>query len=133
MRPGSTGNTHSSSNTKIVHTPGNPTTKSSERRGDERDGVDSVTRGEMVEGDLNRLIEKRHNQRVQSEGERVAEELWGESERRYFARQREENRIAWCHYYRNIAGALYARAQEYIVRAEKLENGHEEHNGHNAR
>ena len=24
----------------------------------------------------------------------------------------------------NIAGALYARAEEYIVRAQKLENGH---------
>jgi predicted acetyltransferase len=80
-----------------------------------------ISRSEQVETDLHRLIERRHDQRVLSEGERAAEELWAESERRYFARQREENRIAWCQYYRNIAEALYARAEEYIVRAEKLE------------
>jgi hypothetical protein len=34
MRPGSAGNTPSSSDTNIVHTTGNPTTKSSERRVD---------------------------------------------------------------------------------------------------
>ena len=79
-----------------------------------------ISRSEQVETDLDHLIEKRHDQRVLSEGERAAEELWAESVRRYFARQREENRIAWCHYYRNIAGALYVRAEEYIVRAEKL-------------
>ena len=102
--------------TETVHTPGN-TAK------DERKQVD-ISRSEQVETDLDRLIQRRHDQRVLSEGERAAEELWAESERRYFARQREDNRIAWCAYYRNIAGALYARAEEYIVRAEKLENGH---------
>jgi hypothetical protein len=80
-----------------------------------------ISRSEQVETDLDRLIERRDAERRKSEGERAAEELWAESERRYFARQWEENRIAWCHYYRNIAGALYARAEEYIVRAEKLE------------
>jgi hypothetical protein len=55
-----------------------------------------------------------------SEGERRAEELWQESVDRYNARRREENRVAWRAYYRGIAGALYARAEEYIVRAEKL-------------
>jgi hypothetical protein len=39
---------------------------------------------------------------------------------RYNSRRREENRIAWCAYYRRVAEALYARAEEYIVRAEKL-------------
>jgi hypothetical protein len=104
------------------HTPGNITK-------DERKQVD-ISRSEQVETDLDRLIERHHDQRVQTEGERAAEELWAESERRYFARQREENRIAWCHYYRNIAGALYARAEEYIIRAEKLEaNGHNRREG----
>jgi hypothetical protein len=84
-----------------------------------------VSRAESVECELDRLIEKRHDQRVQSEGERLEEELWQESVDRYNARRREENRIAWCAYYRRIAGALYARADEYIVRAERLENGHE--------
>jgi hypothetical protein len=82
-----------------------------------------VSRAESVERELDRLIEKRHDQRVQSEGERLEEELWQETVGRYNARRRDENRIAWCAYYRGIAGALYARAEEYIVRAEKLENG----------
>ena len=79
-----------------------------------------ISRSEQVETDLDRLIERRHDQRVQTEGERGAEELWADSERRCFARQREENRIAWCACYRGIAGALYSRAEEYIVWAEKL-------------
>ena len=79
-----------------------------------------VSRAESVERELDRLIEKRHDQRVQSEGERLEEELWQESVDRYNARRREENRIAWCAYYRRIAGVLYARAEEYIVRAEEL-------------
>ena len=86
---------------------------------DERRLVD-ISRSEQVETDLDRLIQRRHDQRVQTEGERLEEELWQESERKHIARRREENRIAWCAYYRRIAGALYARAEEYIVRAEKL-------------
>jgi hypothetical protein len=79
-----------------------------------------ISRTEQVETDLDRLIQRRHDQRVQTEGERLEEELWQESVDRYNARRREENRIAWCAYYRRIAGALYARAEEYIVRAEEL-------------
>ena len=79
-----------------------------------------IARGEATEKELDAMISRRHDQRVASEGERSEEELWAESERKYAARRREENRIAWCAYYRNIAGALYARAEEYIVRAEKL-------------
>jgi hypothetical protein len=82
-----------------------------------------IARGEMVEAELDAMIRRRDEKRRQSEGERLEEELWQESERKHVARRREENRIAWCAYYRNIAGALYARAEEYIVRAEKLENG----------
>ena len=88
-----------------------------------------TTRGETVEAEFDTMI-RRHDQRVLSEGEWLEEDLWQESMKAYNARRREENRIAWCAYYRGIAGALYARAEEYIVRAEKLENGHEERNGH---
>jgi hypothetical protein len=82
--------------------------------------MDTFAKGEATEKELDALIRKRHDQRVASEGERAEEELWAESERKYAARRREENRIAWCAYYRSIAGALYVRAEEYIVRAEKL-------------
>ena len=83
-----------------------------------------IAKGEATEKELDALIRRRHDQRVLSEGELLEEELWQESVDRYNARRREENRIAWCRYYRNIAGALYARAEEYIVRARELENGH---------
>jgi hypothetical protein len=79
-----------------------------------------ISRSEQVETDLDRLIERRDTERRKTEGERLEEELWQESVDRYNARRREENRIAWCAYYRRVAGALYARAEEYIVRAQKL-------------
>jgi hypothetical protein len=79
-----------------------------------------ISRSEHVETDLDRLIERRDTERRKTEGERLEEELWQESVGRYNALRREENRIAWCAYYRNFAGALYARAEEYNGRAEKL-------------
>ena len=54
-----------------------------------------VTRSKLVEAELNQFIEKRHDQRVSDEGQRPAEEVWAESQRRCFARRREENRVAW--------------------------------------
>ncbi len=52
-----------------------------------------------VEGELDNFISRRHEKRIQEEGERPAEEMWAESERRYEARRREENHAAWrrCH------------------------------------
>jgi hypothetical protein len=79
-----------------------------------------ISRGEAVEHELDRLIEKRHDRRVVAEGERPAEEMWAESERRHNARRREENRAAWCEYFCHIAGSLRARAEEYDQRAQTL-------------
>jgi hypothetical protein len=45
--------------------------------------LDVAQRTEMVEAELTRLIEKRHDQRVKTEGERREEELWMPSSRRY--------------------------------------------------
>ena len=56
-----------------------------------------VTRGEMVEAELTRLIEKRSSREMDSDDER--EELWQESVRAYNARGREENHLAWCEYH----------------------------------
>jgi hypothetical protein len=42
-----------------------------------------VSRGEAVEHDLNRLIEKRHDQRKNEEGHTPSEELWKASVERY--------------------------------------------------
>jgi hypothetical protein len=43
---------------------------------------------EKLEADLDALIERRHNQRVATEGERPAEEAWLESERLHIAARR---------------------------------------------
>ena len=75
-----------------------------------------VAPGEAVEADLNRLIERRSRQRDAEE----ESELWKESVRRYNARRREENRLAWCDYFSHLAGSLRARAEEYDHRAQAL-------------
>ena len=75
-----------------------------------------VAPGEAVEADLNRLIERRSRQRDADE----ESELWKESVRRYNARRREENRLAWCDYFSHLAGSLRARAEEYDHRAQAL-------------
>jgi len=74
--------------------------------------------GEMVEAELNRLMEKRSTREMDPDEQ---EELWKASVRRYNARRREANRIAWCDYYRRIAASLQARASEYFERAQRLE------------
>ena len=79
-----------------------------------------IAKSEATEKDLALFITRRHDGRVRDEGERQAEAAWAESERRYFAKRREENRIAWIGYFECIAGALRARAEEYDARAEKL-------------
>jgi hypothetical protein len=54
-----------------------------------------IAHGEIVENELDRLIRKRHDRRVAEEGERPERVAWTESERRYDARRRAENRAAW--------------------------------------
>jgi hypothetical protein len=77
--------------------------------------------GEGVEAELNRLIERRSQQKDPDE----ESELWRESVRRYNARRREENRLAWCDYFSHLAGSLRTRAEEYDRRAALLTNAEE--------
>jgi hypothetical protein len=79
--------------------------------------VMDVAHGAMVEAELNRLIERRSSREIDPD-ERKA--LWQESVRRYNARRREENRLAWCDYFGRLAACLRARAQEYDNRAQVL-------------
>jgi hypothetical protein len=74
--------------------------------------------GEAVESELDRLIERRSRKGEEDPEER--EELWKESVRRYNARRREENRLAWCDYFERLAGSLRTRAEEYDHRAQAL-------------
>ncbi len=62
-----------------------------------------IAKGEAVEHELDAFISKRHDARVAAEGEREAEAVWVESERRHNARRREEHRAAWCEYHRDQA------------------------------
>jgi hypothetical protein len=94
------------------HTPGNTATE-------ERKQVD-ISRSEQVETDLDRLI-KRHDQRVLSEGERQAAELWAESVRRYNARQEADHRLAWFEYEMHLYRIHSGLAAEHLARAERLE------------
>jgi hypothetical protein len=75
-----------------------------------------IARGEMVEKELNAMIECRSRQKDPEE----ASEAWQESVRRYNARRREENRLAWCDYFERLSACLRARAEEYDHRAQML-------------
>jgi len=81
-----------------------------------------VACGEMVEKELDAMIERRSRQKDPDE----ESDLWRESARRYNARQREENRLAWQRYFCRLAGSLRARAHEYDRRAEALMEATEE-------
>jgi hypothetical protein len=76
--------------------------------------------GEAVEAELNRLIARRSRREIDPD---ETEELWKESERRYNARRREENRREWCGYFERLAACLRARAAEYDRRAQALMQG----------
>jgi hypothetical protein len=80
-----------------------------------------IRRSEQVESELDAMIERRARQKNPDE----EHELWRESVRRYNARRREENRLAWCDYFSRLAGSLRARAEECDRRVALLTNAEE--------
>ena len=78
-----------------------------------------IRRSEQVESELDAMIEHRARQKDPDE----EHELWRESVRRYNARKREENRLAWCEYFSRLAWSLRARAEDYDQRAQTLMEG----------
>ena len=84
-----------------------------------------VAKTSAVEAELDNFISRRHEKRIQEEGERPAEEVWAESERRYAARRREENRAAWRKYHQDQAArhraTLEALATYHEGEAAKLQ------------
>jgi hypothetical protein len=93
----------------------------------------SVEHGERVEAELDRIIERRDEERRKTEGERRAEDLWQESVRRYHARRSEDLRTAWHEYEMRLYRIHSGLASEHLARAERLEKGDpqdEERNGH---
>ena len=85
------------------------------RKANERSVMD-IARGELVERELDTMIERRSRQKEPDD----VSERWKESVRRYDARRREKNRLAWCDYFSHLAGSLRARAEEYDRRAQTL-------------
>jgi hypothetical protein len=75
-------------------------------------------RGEIVEAELARLIERRSARETDPD---ELEPSYMESVRVYNARRREENRLAWCAYFASLAACLRTRAEEYDHRARALQ------------
>ena len=69
----------------------------------EEPGEVDISRGEAVEHELNRLIEKRHGQRIANEEQRRIEDGWVESTARYDAERRRELREAWASFHEDQA------------------------------
>jgi hypothetical protein len=65
-----------------------------------------ISKGEIVEAEIDAFIAKRHDRRVVEEGHRTREELWAASERRYFARRDEEACLALLTYHEGKAARL---------------------------
>lgn len=83
-----------------------------------------VARGEMVEKEIDAFISKRHNDRIATEGERQAEEMWSVSERAYFARRDEEQCLERLLAYHEgqaerLSGVLHALVSHHQAEADK--------------
>jgi hypothetical protein len=89
-----------------------------------------VSRGEAVEHELNRLIEKRHDQGATEEQEKL-EDLWMPSVQTYAARREEELRDAWREHFLRMRAVHWSIGDEYDAKLQALENGpREEPNRH---
>ena len=85
--------------------------------------------GEATEKELDRLITRRHDARVSSEGERQAEEMWQESVKRYEEKRRQMARLEWHLHHtaqaERLRRTLEALASHHEEQAAKLEDGKE--------
>jgi hypothetical protein len=70
--------------------------------------------GEAVESELDQFIERRHDRCVDEEGERLAEEMWQESERRHQEKRRLQARAEW-HLYHTAQADRMRRTLEELV------------------
>lgn len=85
-----------------------------------------VEAGERVEKDLDAMIRRADERRRLTEGERLEEDLWAESVRRYNAKRERDLKEEWCEHYRRMRGVHWSLGDEYDAKLKKLEsNGHE--------
>jgi len=75
----------------------------------------NITRGELVEKELDAMIERRSRQKDPQE----ESELWQVSVRAYTARRREEMRAAWCSHHQDQAARLRSTLEALIARHEE--------------
>ncbi len=92
--------------------------------GREELGEVNITRSEGVEHELNRLIERRHDQRTAEERHKPSEELWQASVERYNAERDRQLRTEWAEYHQGQAArhraVLKALIATHEARAAKL-------------
>jgi hypothetical protein len=88
------------------------------KAGREELGEVDVRRGESVEHELNRLIEKRHDQRTTEKGHKPSEELWKASVERYNCERERQLRVAWCEYHQGQAARHRGVLESLIARHE---------------
>jgi hypothetical protein len=77
-------------------------------------------RPEQAESQLEALIERRHTERLATEGEVREHEAWEESEKKQRIAQRTQNRDAWEDYWRRAADFHYGQARECLSRARRV-------------
>jgi hypothetical protein len=87
-------------------------------------GEVDITRSEGIEHELNRLIERRHDQRTAEERHRPSEELWQESVERYNAERDRQLKTEWAENHQGQAAChravLKALIATHEARAAKL-------------
>ena len=83
--------------------------------------LDVSTRSdEAAAAQLERFITQRHEKRKQTEGERLEEELYAESVRRFQERARAERRTRWIDYHRHLQVLHQNLADEHEAERQKL-------------
>ena len=89
--------------------------------------MDTVTRGEATEKELDSLIRRRHDQRATEEAHKPSEDLWAESVRRHHARREQELAWAWLRFHarqlRNhetTSALITARHRQQMARYEQM-------------
>ena len=93
--------------------------------------MDVAQRTEMVEAELTRLIERRHDERVKTEGERAEEALWVSSAREYAEREKRQLEAARYAFEMNLCEIHERLAAEHEERALRLlEDDEQKGNGH---
>src|SRR5918995_6646541 len=85
----------------------------------EEQGEVDMSRSESVEHELNRLIERRHDQRTAEERYRPSEELWQESVERYKAERDRHLRTEWAEYHQGQAARHRAVLKGLIAHHEQ--------------